>query len=612
MDAQPRSPGGVQRPRVPASPGNDAGVALLVTVLILLVVSILGTTVVSMGNVDYTLSANYRSSTAALNLADSGLSSAAADLRADYDADPSANWLVDWLNMGSSPPSVPAPFPDVTGTVINGLALTPAAPSPNPYAGTPYDLGGPQPLGSGTYSRTIWLPPTVTMDNGTPVVNIRVRSTGVAGNVAAPANATIDGVVTIDLTDSSPYSTGAFLGAGDGGELIRGGPVRIAGTVVAIGVPPRRGGPFSWLFSGSRLNLTNGSSVLNNYNGINNATALGGLYGKLPALDGVDLNGETVENLGASLHLKDVVTFASRWGGQLGEPDASGNAYKETLDGIYTDDPIVPYTGNVHADTMGAGDLADDLVFPSLSSAYTDPATGTSYSSFADFLNSNSYAPITGGDVAISSATSSFSWDDPAGNGSVSWDAPTETLTIDGIVKINGTLSFGDPTVPGGDQLGAINYQGTGVLWATDDVTINKDIYPTGQFLEDGADADSLVDGNLGIISSDEIIIDGSVPFSPGRGRGAGRGRGRGRGRGGVADSNIQVLATLFAENRLRVETDANVAGSVVTNAIAVDSRASLNIWHVPSLAGNAASGMPVGMMIADIEVSISEWFQRR
>jgi len=207
--------------------------------------------------------------------------------------------------------------------------------------------------------------------------------------------------------------------------------------------------------------------------------------------------------------------------------------------------------------------------------------------------------------VTISSATPSFAWTDAAGNGSVAWDAATETLTIDGIVKINGSISFGDPRIPGDDQLTAIKYEGTGVLWATGDVTITKDIYPAGRFLEDGPDLNSSVDGNLGIISSDEIIIDGRVPFPP-------PGGGRGRGTRSTGDANLQILATLFAERRLRVETHANIAGSVVTNAINVNRRASLNIWQVPSLAGKAANGMPVGMMIADVEVAISEWFQRR
>ena len=612
MVSQPSPPRGRPVPSTLQISSDESGAALLVAVLILLVVSILGAAVVNMGQVDYALSSNYRSSITAFNLADSGLQAAAADLRADYYADPTDNWLVDWLNMGTTPPSVPTPFPDATGTVVNGFTLSPGSPSPNPYPGTPYDLGGASALGAGSFTRTIWLPPTVTLQNGTPVVNIRVRSTGVDGNVD-PANATIDGVVTIELTNSSPYSAGAFLGAGDGGDLIQGGPVRIAGTLVAIGIPG--GGP-GGKGPGTLLDLTNGSSIVNNYKGIDGASALGSLSSKLPALDVVDLNGESVEDLGAALHLKDVATEMSGAGGQLGEADAPGDSYKETLDGVYTDGTIGPNTDNIYADTVSTSALADDVVFPSLFAAYTDPVTGTDYPSFADFLDNNSYQPITGGDVVISSQTPSFSWVDPAGNGSLAWDASTETLSIDGIVKITGSFNFGDPTVPGGDSLTAINYDGTGVIWATNDIMISKDLYPTGSFLHDGPDPDSEVDGNLGLIASDEIIIDGSAAAGGGGpGRGGGRGEGRGGGRGSSppgGNDNVQILATLFAETRLRVESPANVAGTVVTNAIYVDNFATLNIWHAPSLGAVSPNGMPVGMMIGDIQVAISEWFQRR
>ena len=129
------------------------------------------------------------------------------------------------------------------------------------------------------------------------------------------------------------------------------------------------------------------------------------------------------------------------------------------------------------------------------------------------------------------------------------------------------------------------------------------------------ADLDTLIDGNLGLISSDEIVIDSGSggPGSSGRGGGRGRGRGRGGGGGsGSGDSNLQILATLFAENRVEANTQANVAGSIVTNAINVSGSARLNIWHVPSLAGSSPNGMPVGVVLTDIEVAVREWFQRR
>ena len=578
---------------------DQSGSALLATVFVLLVVSLLGTTVMSMGQTDLALSSNYRSSINALNLADSGLQASAADLRADYYADPTDNWLLDWVNTATSPPTITTPFPDATGTIVNGLTLSAATLSPNPYPGTPYDLGGGQALGNGTFTRTIWLPPTITMENGAPVVNIRVRSAGADGSTATPATTTLDGVVKIDLIDSSPYSTGAFFGRGENGDVIRGGPVRIAGAVVVIGNlgTGRRGGSRS-----TRLDLSNGSSVVNNYAGIDDPTSgMGTLADKIPALDSIDFNGDTIDTLNAALHLKDA-TASTGLAGQLGEPDSAGDGYKETLDAVYSDVPVSSRTGNVYADTIAASDLPSDLTFPGLSAPYTDLNTGAQYPSFADFLNSNSYAPITGGDVVIDDSTPSFSYVDPMGKGSLIWDADTDTLTIDGIVKINGELQIGGGGGGGrgggrgrgggggdGSALTTVLYEGTGVIWSTDDININADLYPVGHYVEDGPDADSLVDGNLGLIASDEIRIDSA---------------------GG--NSNVQIMATLFAENRINVRTRANIVGSVVTNALQANRRGGVNIWHVPSLGAASPNGMPVGMMFTDIEVAIEEWFQRR
>ncbi len=446
---------------------------------------------------------------------------------------------------------------------VNGLTLSAATLSPNPYPGTPYDLGGGQGLGNGTFTRTIWLPLTITMENGTPVVNIRVRSAGADGSTATPATTTLDGVVKIDLIDSSPYSTGAFFGRGENGDVIRGGPVRIAGAVVVVGnLGTGRRGWWRGRSRSTRLDLSNGSSVVNNYAGIDDPTSgVGTLVDKIPALDSIDFNGDTIDTLNAALHLKDA-TASTGLTGQLGEPDSAGDGYKETLDAVYSDVPVSSRAGNVYADTIAASDLPGDLTFPGLSDPYTDLNTGTQYPSFADFLNSNSYAPITGGDVAIDDSTPSFSYVDPMGKGSLIWDAENDTLTIDGIVKINGELQIGGDGRDrggrgrggggggrggGGDDsaLTTVLYEGTGVIWSTDDININADLYPVGHYVEDGPDADSLVDGNLGLIASDEIRIDSA---------------------GG--NSNVQIMATLFAENRIDVRTRANIVGSVVTNAL--------------------------------------------
>ncbi len=548
---------------------SSNGAALLITVLILLVVSLLGATIVSLGSVEVTLSANYSSATASFHLAESGLQSTAADLRTDYYADPADNWLLDWVDVGATPPAVLDPFPDPLGTTIGGFSISPASPSPNPYPGTPYALGGSQSLGSGSYTRIIWLPPTIDSSGSTTKVNIRVRGVGTDDDPATPAQTTIDGVLRINLADESPYNHAMFLGE----DAIAGEKLRIAGSVQVTGD------------GSTEFALEGDSRIVNKYEGIDDAvTGLGSLASKLPALDSVEFNGETVETLDTVLRIKDASldmdnqTF-------LGEPDLAGDGYKETLDAIYSDDPPDP-GDEVYADVVGAYDMGDDVSFPGLQDPYVAP-NGASYASFTDFLDSVAYTPPLGGDLVIDGSTASFSHIDPLGKGSIAWDAVAEVLTIDGVIKVNGQVKLGESGA-GAGTLSAVKYEGTGVIWATDKIEIQTDVYPLGQYLTDGPDPDSLVDGNLGLVTSTEIEIQ-----SEGTG-------------------NMRVIAALFAEEKVGVNYPTNIAGSVVTNQFEGPGSNLIKVWHVPALAQLAPFGLPIWSYPTGIDVLIVEWFQRR
>jgi len=481
--------------------GDPAGVALLITVLILFIVSVLGATIVSLGQVDLDLSGNYRASITAFHLAESGLQTAAADLRSDYSSDPTDNWVVDWIDRGSGTPSVKNPFPDPTATAINGYSLSVVSLSPNPYPGTPYALGDATGLGAGTYSRLLWLPPTVSSEGGVPTVEFRVRSVGSDANPATPSEVTIDGVLCVRLMDGSSLNVGMYLGSPDnGGDVIWGTGLRIAGSVLVTGD------------GDSRFMLRSESKIVNNYEGIDHPSrGLGTLALKLPDLDAADFNGESVETLNAVLRVKDAYV---QIGGQAsaGEADVEGDAYKETLDAAYGDG--LP-TDDVYADTTGAYDLEDSIGFPSLDAPFVDP-NGTPYASFRSYLNSVAYTPGIGGDLVIDGDAPSFSYVDPGGKGSIAWNRNTKVLTIDGVIRINGQAKLGktgdeddfeDGEEPEGGVLRAIKYAGTGAIWATDKIEIHTDIYPEGRYLEDGPDIDGLVDGNLGLIASTGIDI---------------------------------------------------------------------------------------------------------
>lgn len=582
---------------LPAAARSPRGVALLIAVLILFVVSVLGAAMVSLGRVDYELSGNYRSRTASLSLADSALQATAADLRADYNTDPAASALAAWANLNANPVTVVDPFPDPTGVLVNGHALTPATITPNPYAGTPYSMGTAVPLGSGTYSRTVWLPPTVSTAGGTTTLNFRVRSEGTDTNRATPATTIIDGVVTVDVAEAGGYSTAALFGRGDdAGDVMRGGIVQIAGPVAVIGDSSGA--------TSTELRLRNFSSIVNSYAGIADATGLGTLASKVPPLLTQDYDGDDVAALNTTLHLQDAELILQP-SAALGAPDEPGNGYKETLDGVFTDGAVDPDDANIHVDEVSPYDLGN-VEFPSLSDPYTDPESGTSYSTYTAYLNTIAYAPLGGSDLEITAETASFSYIDPAGKGSLAWDASTETLTIDGVVKIDGAVLLGEAGGGGGGrgrgrgrgrgggggggtELSAIKYDGTGVLWATDDIEINKDVYPNGWYLQDGPDAGTAVDGNLGLVTAGAIRLDA-----------------------GSVVGNLQVFATLFAEERIDVRRRANIAGAIVTNHLNLIGGGRFNLWYVPGLAAAAPRGMPGALGTPTISVGITNWFQLR
>lgn len=563
---------------------QESGVAIIVTIMVLLIVSLLGASIITLGRVDYAVSANYRSSTAALYLAESGIQATAADLRADFTANPSDNWMTRWTNTAivQSPLTRwtntaivfdQSSFPDVTGEQVNGQTLAPATLSTNPFPGTPYALGDPAALGTGDYSRIIWLPPTVIGSGGGSTTEIRVRATGSDTNTASPATTTVHAVIAMSVVKPSPYENAAFLGAGESGVALDGGDVQIAGSVHLIGDGT----------GNTKIKFRN-SSMINNYVGIDDPNeGLGTLSTKLPNLESVDFNGETIETLNAAMRIKDGQVQLGG-GGSLGEPDVWRNSDKETLDGIYSDGQITPPAGDIHADTTAPYDLGD-YEFPSLYDPYTDPATGAQHASFADYLDSIAYEPINGGDLILDENTNDFSWVDPYGKGSLAWHEDTGVLTIDGIVKINGQIKFGET---GKDADKVLKYRGTGVLFATDKIEIHMNIYPDGRYLEDGPDADFLVDGNLGLVTATEIlIISGENP-------------------------NIRIIAALFAERKIGVKQLTNIAGAVVTNYLDVDGAPIVKIWHVPKLDLLAPLGMPTTESGKTISIKIKDWYQRR
>jgi len=556
----------------PCSGPADAGFALLVVLLSLFVVSLLGTTLLRVGEIDVAVSAHYRSSTSALYLAESGLELTIDDFRQDWAINGTQSWFYDWVDRGTWPVTSKDPFPDPDGRFINGSELVDAGLGATDYPGTAYNFGTTTNLGSGSYRRLVWLPPTVSPlgANGSSYrVEVQTRVIGTQPEIAAPAEVVLDARVSFEVRNSSPYDNGLVLGPGDGAGDMLVGSVNVAGPFHAIG--------------GSGLSDLNWglSEQQNNYNGLASATGIGALAIKVPGMGTLDFNGEVVGSLDTTFRLHNGTTMS--FAGELGSEDLSGNSVKETIDAVYSDTEITG--GNIHADVVADYDLDPGTTFPSLSDPYIDPDTGTSWGSFSAWLGDNSYA-IPGGDLDIDHDIASFSYSDAAGKGSISWDQDSQLLTIDGIVRVT-DIHFGHNASI--SEMPTIFYAGTGVIYSTGAARIHKNLYPAGHYLRDGPDDDQEVDGNLGIVVTEtaRLNYNNDDPIDP------------------------IVMAAIYAEEEIELNGDANIVGALVTGRLVVND-ARVNIWHVPRLGLIYPAGMPPGQPLTEFGGALVDWLQRR
>ena len=301
------------------------------------------------------------------------------------------------------------------------------------------------------------------------------------------------------------------------------------------------------------------ANVGNNYNSMP-----ADLKAKLPALPTVSFGGENVQSLSAKLRVKhgrvDISGSAT-----VGDPNATGNDRKETLNGCYVSDG---YGGNqgaasAYADngTTNGYDLGDGLVtFPVVSDPYTAP-DGTNYASYMDYLHD--HALVISGNLTLQNGTA-YSASDGAGN-SISMDA-SGNMTISGIVYVDGDISFA--------RNGQINYSGKGTLVATDDIDVHCDLLPQTQFPQ----TDS-----LGLLARDEIGL-----------------------ATGSGDSQLKMAICMYAQSKITSEKQSEIAGTLVTSYFAMSNVPS--IYQVPELADNLPPGMPARDPIWIVSIDVVSW----
>jgi len=256
------------------------------------------------------------------------------------------------------------------------------------------------------------------------------------------------------------------------------------------------------------------------------------------------------EDLEAKLRVKQGKVGLSG-AAKVGEPEAT-STNKDTVNGVYVTDGYGGTAGasNVSSDngTNNAYDLGDKVTFPSLNNPYTDPATGTNYSTYAGFLTAKAY---TTGALNISNDTASFTIGDA--NGSITWNKSTATLTISGLVKVDGTIDLAKKN-------NEVTYSGKGTLYSTGSIYIHDNLLPSSGFPATNA---------IGLIATQNIEI-----------------------ATGSGESQIKAAGAFYAENRIISGKQNEILGTFVSNYFDMGSQVP-KIYQVPSLATNLPPGMP-------------------
>lgn len=453
------------RPRSGRHPvDSERGVGLIIALLMLAVVSAIGSTIIAGNMADLQVSSNYGNRAVAFYAADTGIDVTLRDLRAN------PSWVAGLIDPSTWQPYDPIP----TGVMVNGIPLTSVV-AGDVSAGY-WNLGGSTTLGEGSYSRQVLLPPVVNLVGGDGTVTFTVRADGAGGLVELAAQRLRAGL-EIDVTGYGVWDNAIFADAGPAGNLINGN-VAIRGSVHVIG---DEANPPTIQFSGTADVRNNYGDAVDHFGATDAA--------KLPALVPVEHNGEMVESLEAVIRLRNA-NITLDGSSEIGESDVAGNSIKETMDKIRSDGTVTP-AGQVYSDEYGGYD-AVGLEFPTLDDPYV-AADGSQWNQHRDFLEQRGLlVPVT----EISPDVPSFAFADALGN-SITWDQAAEELTIQGIVRVAQDLRLGKQHGNPGSR--GFEYQGTGTLYAPGEIEIDGPVVPAGDYL---------TGGNLGLIAGNDVEID--------------------------------------------------------------------------------------------------------
>ncbi len=383
--------------------------------------------------------------------------------------------------------------------------------------------------------------------------------------------------VVIKGWDVNVWRNAVFAGYGQSGGLINGN-VSIHGSVHLLGDNIPAGSTAI-----SALDLSGTSLIHNNYVGMP-AT----LASRVPPLPQRVFNGELIRTLNATLRVRHGLVSMSGTS-EIGEPDLTGNTFKETMDGVFVNDG---YTGTSVVDDGDRGDptllwsdngwdqvyeLGDKVPMPMLTDDYKEKDTGNTYINPATLMNytHEDYFEqvLTGtpypGSLTISTDTDFYynatrsAETDPSlrlpTDDYILFNATTNVMEINGQIQINGNL-----TIKGKATDKTVKYTGRAAILAEEDVTLDAHLLTMNA---DGTTANSFPANNiLGIMAKKNLTV-GTV-------------------------AQLTIMGAFYAQGAVSSSKQTIVAGTFVGNYFDMGTNVP-EIYQVPSL----PESLPLGMI---------------
>ncbi len=570
---------------------NNNGFVLIAALLCMVVLFILGPIFMTLSMTETQIAFNDKNATRALYVAEMAVERARRDIK--YDADFDLGGITNQYFA--------SPTPVAMGQPANCVALI-------TWQGVPpqqrcYDLGGPIPAepvvvppypADNIYFQTLYTNVNVdtygdgsTYDLKLGLLNSNKMTLRAEGTGPLQSRKTVD--VRVEVRDLSVWNNAIFAG-GSGTGLRINGNVVIAGSVHILG---QGLGP-----AGTAADFGGGGGIFNWYNGLDVATPGLDFVGKLPP------NPSTLD---AEIRVKEgrieMNSGTARAGNGTADVDVDGNpipaGIKRRIDGTYTEYGYAGSFGDqyVYSDNglYAKYDLPADfnISFPSLCS--TGPPCGLP-GTHEFWLDANSWDPLplvilvapnatNGTDLTIDDDAEPFDIVDGMGN-RLGWDDVNQVLTVEGIIRIPGSITLGratgpdklDPNLPityaTGATGGTLYAKKAGANWSDpgtggaheDSITISHPLLPAGVFP---------TGDTLGLIAKDRILMDGSTN---------------------------NVAAAVFAENQVKMTKQYQVVGAVVTQYFDLGTNTP-RVYQMPNLAKYLPPGMPGGQVFNFVKI---------